>query len=133
MILSNSFISGTAKFNTYENNINAPLMRRVFIVKSPFKKGEITITALGFYELYINGNKITKGKLAPYISNPNQVLYYDNYDITPYLNTGDNVIGIILGNGMINALDQDVCNLKRLHSGRRLCFLYVLRLTVKYY
>ena len=58
---------------------------------------------MGFYELYINGKNITKGPLAPYISNPEDVLYYDNYDITEHLNEGENVIGVLLGNGFRNA------------------------------
>lgn len=40
--------------------------------------------------------------MAPYISNTNDICYYDNYDISTYLCEGKNVIGIILGNGFRN-------------------------------
>ena len=66
------------------------------------QSAEIEICGLGFYHLYINGKKITKGELAPYISNPDQLCYYDTYDILPYISEGENVIGIILGNGFYN-------------------------------
>ena len=66
------------------------------------QSAEIEICGLGFYHLYINGKKITKGELAPYISNPDQLCYYDTYDILPYISEGENVIGIILGNGYYN-------------------------------
>ena len=59
---------------------------------------------MGFYELFINGKKITKGKLSSYISNPDDVLYYDDYDITSYLHDGKNTIGFLLGNGMLNCI-----------------------------
>lgn len=49
--------------------------------------------------MFINGRKITKGKLAPYISNPDHICYYDSYDICENLNIGENVIGVMLGDG----------------------------------
>ena len=41
--------------------------------------------------------------MAPYISNPDDLVYYDEYDITESLVPGKNVLGIMLGNGMQNA------------------------------
>ncbi|MEE1049871.1 MAG: family 78 glycoside hydrolase catalytic domain, partial [Clostridia bacterium] len=46
---------------------------------------------------------ITKGALAPYISNLSHYCYYDLYDISDFLFEGENAIGIILGNGFMNA------------------------------
>ena len=57
---------------------------------------------MGFYEFFVNGKEITKGKLAPYISNPDQVVYYDKYDLTDLLKQGKNAFGFILGNGFLN-------------------------------
>jgi alpha-L-rhamnosidase len=68
------------------------------------EKAEISICGLGFYCLFINGREITKGYLAPYISNPDDYCYYDKYDITELLQKGKNTIGIILGNGLINSI-----------------------------
>ncbi len=102
MKFSSKFISSTKKFNTYFEHVPAPLFRKVFSIDKEIDSAEITICGLGFYKLYINGKDITKGMLAPYISNPDHVLYYDNYNIGPLLKKGENVIGIILGNGMLN-------------------------------
>ena len=55
---------------------------------------------MGFYRLWVNGADITKGLLAPYISNSDHIVYYDNYDVADYLREGENVIGVMLGNGM---------------------------------
>ncbi len=77
------------------------MFRKEFTVNA-VTAAEITICGLGFYELFINGSRITRGHMSPYISNPDHLLYYDNYDIAPYLNEGKNVIGIMLGNGNIN-------------------------------
>lgn len=63
-------------------------------------KVKITIAVCGFYELFFNGAKITKGFLSPYISNPNHYVYYDEYKVE--LKKGENVFGIWLGNGYQN-------------------------------
>lgn len=101
-MLSKKFISATTEYNTYEKHISAPYFKRVFQVKN-VEKAQLTICGLGFYDLYCNGQKITKGILAPYISNPSHICYYDRYDILPYIQDGDNVLVMQLGNGMQNA------------------------------
>ena len=60
------------------------------------------ICGLGFYELFINGKRVTKGALAPYISNPDHIIYYDCYDIKDELAAGENAVGVCLGNGFQN-------------------------------
>lgn len=72
-------------------------------VKEGSQSGEILICGLGFYDLFINGEKITKGYLAPYISNTDHIVYYDHYDLTPWLKAGENVIGVMLGDGFQNS------------------------------
>ena len=96
------FISAGEERTTREQHVNAPYFRKKF----RFQKGslaKVRICGLGFYELYVNGKNITKGPLAPYITNPDQALYYDDYDLTELLEDGDNVLGVWLGNGMQNA------------------------------
>ena len=102
MILSDFFVKANDLLNDFYHHVNAPMFRRSFSVETIPEKAEITICGLGFYKLFINGKEITKGILAPYISAPSDLLYYDNYDVVPYLTTGENVIGVILGNGMHN-------------------------------
>lgn len=104
-----TFIKATDKYCSLENNVPAPYIRKSFNLDFIPESGILEITASGFYELYVNGQNITKGFLAPYISNPTQVLFYDEYDVLPYLSKGENIIGIILGNGFAN---QDTVNWK---------------------
>lgn len=102
-MLSEKFISASRKYTTYKEHVAAPYFRKSFIIYSEPEKCTVTVTGLGFYDIYINGRKITKGLLAPYISNPDDIVYYDEYDITEYLCEGKNVLGLHLGNGMQNA------------------------------
>lgn len=96
------FRAASKEFSGYEKDVPAPYMRGSFFLESVPKSAEISITALGFYDLYINGKRLTKGILAPYISNPDQVVVYDKYEIAAFLRKGKNVLGLILGNGFTN-------------------------------
>ncbi len=102
MILSTHFVKANDLMNDFHAHVNAPMFRRSFQLESIPETAELTLCGLGFYKLYINGTEITKGILAPYISAPSDLLYYDHYHIAPYLAKGENVIGVILGNGMHN-------------------------------
>ena len=98
-----NFIKAGDKFTTIEEHIPAPYFRRTFTADKEAASAELIITGLGYYELYVNGKKITKGPLAPYRSNIDDYIYYDRYDIASVLSAGKNVIGIMLGNGIRNA------------------------------
>jgi len=102
MKFPNKFFRATDTFNTYEKHVNAPYIRKTFEI-AEIQKAVITISGLGFYDLWVNGKKITKGLLAPYISNPDDIVYFDTYDVSDLLDKGKNAIGIMLGNGMQNA------------------------------
>ena len=93
------FIKATNEYNTFEKSVAAPYLRKSFSLGFE-TKGRIKIAACGFYELYFNSKRITKGFLAPYISNTDDYAYYDEYEIV--IEKGENVIGIILGNGFQN-------------------------------
>lgn len=102
MVFSEKFIKANDLLCDFGSPVPAPYFRKQFSLPFIPRTAEITICGLGFYELSINGLGITKGPMAPYISNPDDVCYYDHYDVTSYLQEGENVIGIMLGNGMRN-------------------------------
>lgn len=63
------------------------------------KSARAYICGLGYYELYINGEKTGDHVLDPAPSNYDKQAYYVSYDVTSQLQKGTNAIGIILGNG----------------------------------
>ena len=97
----NSFIAAGNEYADIENFVAAPFFRKKFTTLKTVR-AEIVIGAAGFYKLFINGKDITKGELAPYISNPDDIVYYDFYDVSNYINEGENVVAVILGNGFQN-------------------------------
>lgn len=94
------FIRATQEYSCLDKPIPAPYLRRSFIVKNDVQ-AKLRITCAGFYEWYLNGERLTKGRLAPYISNPDDVLYCDEYPVQ--LQAGENVLGLLLGNGFVNS------------------------------
>ena len=101
MIFSNSFIAAGYDYADIEHFVSAPFFRKKFTARE-IAKAEIVIGAAGFYKLFINGKDITKGELAPYISNPDDIVYYDRYDVSDYINEGENIVVVLLGNGFQN-------------------------------
>ena len=97
-----SFIYAGPAFSAPEQPVSAPYFRRQFRLERVPEQAELLICGIGFYELYVNGQRITRGHLAPYISSPDVAVYYDSYDITPLLKIGENVLGVWLGNGFQN-------------------------------
>lgn len=113
MILSQKFIKATDDLCDFGHPVPAPYFRREVELDFIPEKAEITICGLGFYELSINGEDITKGFMAPYVSNPEQVCYYDSYDITALLKKGANCVGVTLGNGMRNCYGGFIWDLQK--------------------
>lgn len=101
-MISTKFVCASEEYGTIKKTVPAPLFRTVFF-GGQSKKYTLTICGLGFYEVYVNGQRITRSKLAPYISNPDDLLYYDTYDVSEYIQEGENAVGVMLGNGFLNS------------------------------
>lgn len=131
-MFSAKFVSATRDHATYDRSVAAPYLRRTFVLETLPEKAEITVTGLGFYRLFVNGKDITKGLLAPYISNDDQIVYYDKYDLSGLLTVGENVIGFLLGNGMHNCVGGNVwdLDLALFRSAPKLAFALTLDDTV---
>jgi len=107
MYFSDKFIGASNDVCDYSNHVPAPYLRKSFDIAFTPEVAEVTICGVGFYELYVNGERVSKGELAPYISNVDDVCYYDYFDLSKLLKKGRNCIGILLGNGFRNAFGGD--------------------------
>lgn len=102
MEFSKQFVCESEERATVFKHVNAPLFRKSINVEGNVKSAEITVCGLGFYELFVNGERITDSFLSPYISNPDHIIYYNTYKLDNYIKNGENVIGIMLGDGFQN-------------------------------
>jgi alpha-L-rhamnosidase len=77
----------------------APLLRKEFAVSKGVRQARVHFSGLGWSELYINGKKVSGDVLSPGLTDYSKEILYRTYDVTSFLKPGDNVIGMMLGNG----------------------------------
>ncbi len=63
------------------------------------KKARAYISGLGLFLASMNGRPLTDNLYEPGESEFNRRVFYRTYDITSFLSEGENVLGIVLGNG----------------------------------
>jgi alpha-L-rhamnosidase len=79
-----------------------PLFRREFRINKRVARAIVHVSGLGQYDLLVNGEKPGNAVLAPGWTDYRKRVLYNTFDITSALHKGDNVFGVILGNGMYN-------------------------------
>ncbi len=86
----------------FESGDAAPLLRKEFEVTKKIQEARVYLCGLGYYELSINGSKISDHVLDPGQTDYEQRVFYVTYDVTSNLKHGANAIGVMLGNGWYN-------------------------------
>lgn len=74
------------------------ILRKVFDA-SKGKQARLYITCHGLYEAWLNGKRVGNFVLAPGSYTYDKQLAYQTYDVTEFLNDGENEIQVILGDG----------------------------------
>lgn len=77
----------------------ARMLRREFTISKKVKRAVAYICGLGFFELYINGEKVEDHVMDPGLTDYRKRSLYVTFDVTDQLTSGTNAIGAILGNG----------------------------------
>ena len=73
--------------------------RKEFAAIRTVKRATIYATALGIYELYLNGHRVGDARFAPGWTDYHQRAYYNTYDVTALLKQGRNAVGAWLADG----------------------------------
>jgi alpha-L-rhamnosidase len=79
-----------------------PIFRRSFTIAKPVQRATAYICGLGQHEVELNGRKVGGDLLEPGWTDYRKTCLYVTYDIGSHLKQGENVIGVMLGNGMYN-------------------------------
>ncbi len=77
----------------------APYLRREFKVSGAAVRARLYVTALGLFEAEINGTRVGNDVFTPGWTDYNQRVQVLTYDVTDLLTSGDNALGVILGDG----------------------------------
>ena len=121
-------------------HIETPYFSRSFTLPQAAKAACLEIAGLGFFEAYINGVRIgedyyvpavsdyckraLRGLLYPVNDTFTHRTYFMKYDVTPYLQEGENTLQIVLGNGWFRQRERNVEGDMRF--GDELCAIYAL-------
>lgn len=127
-----SWEMGTQEYKDVWKNIDpvshkSIILRKPFVAKKEIKEAITYICGLGHYELTINGKKVGDGEFAPFWSDYDKTIYYNTFDITSFLKKGENVFGVLLGNGFFNAQGGRYSKLKVSFGAPTLLFKTIIR------
>ncbi|MBU0638333.1 MAG: glycoside hydrolase family 78 protein [Planctomycetes bacterium] len=78
------------------------LLRKAFTVPAgtaTITRATAYVTALGLYELRINGQRVGDHVLAPEWTDYHQRVQYQTYDVSEFVHAGQNALGVLLGDG----------------------------------
>lgn len=76
-----------------------PEVRKTFTVTKPVARAIVYATALGAYELKLNGTRVGEDYLTPGWTDFHHRVQYQAYDVTRQLRRGENAIGGLIGDG----------------------------------
>ena len=79
-----------------------PMFRHEFKLSKRVARAVAYVSGLGEYEFHLNGVVVGTAVLQPGWTDYRKTVLYNAFDITAELRRGDNVFGIMLGNGMYN-------------------------------
>ncbi|WP_291546139.1 alpha-L-rhamnosidase [Bacteroides sp.] len=77
-------------------------LRNSFRTDKQILEATAHVCGLGHYEFSLNGTKVGDGEFTPLWSDYDKTVYYNTYDVTRLLQRGENVAGVLLGNGFYN-------------------------------
>lgn len=77
----------------------SPYIRKTLSIQKHIDKARVYMTGFGLYHLEMNGKKVGQELFAPYCNAYDAWVQYQTYDVTEYLVHGENVLGVLLGNG----------------------------------
>ncbi|MEK6477414.1 glycoside hydrolase family 78 protein [Catalinimonas sp. 4WD22] len=77
----------------------ARYLRKEFNTDKPVKSAKVYATAKGLYELHINGQRVGESYFTPGWTDYNKRVYYNTYDVTDLIKSGNNAIGAIISDG----------------------------------
>lgn len=112
---------GRASYVRASTSYQFPYVRRAFYLNKPIRAARLTLSALGFCEIYANGRKVTEDLYVTPLSEYNRqglddvdlymrfdpffqdelsyTIYVSQFDLTDFVKEGDNAFGVILAGG----------------------------------
>ena len=88
----------------WEDQSISPYIRKNLTFSQNVTKARLYMTGLGLYWLEVNGQKVGDDFFAPGCTGIDRLIQVYTYDLTDMLKQGDNVLGVMMGNGWTKGL-----------------------------
>lgn len=109
----------------------APYLRREFSISKKVESARLYATAMGLYEMSLNGKRVGEEYFAPGWTSYDFRYQYQTYDVTDSLKSGANCIAAILGDGWFRGRLAWEPKKLRNRYGKKLALLAQLVITYK--
>ena len=94
-----------------KTRLTARYLRKDFALKGEVADARLYVSGMGVYSAYLNGSEIAPEELLkPTLSWYSKRVYFNTYDVTEMLNSGDNAIGVILEGGRYTSIRYNEAN-----------------------
>ena len=107
----------------------APYFRKDINITHNIQSARAYIAVAGLYELSINGKKVGDHRLDPMYTRFDRRNLYVTYNITDFIKSGQNAVGVLLGNGWYNHQSTAVWFFDRAPWRNRPAFCMDIRIT----
>lgn len=104
------WISAAEPVDSVPPLLPAPFMRKEFSIPGNIVSARLYISGLGYYQAYLNGEKVGDHVLDPVKTRYDKRVKYVTFDITELLAAGNNALGVVLGNGWYNQHTREAWN-----------------------
>jgi alpha-L-rhamnosidase len=86
----------------------SPIFRKSFELAPDAVSARAYVCGLGYFELYLNGQRVGDHVLDPIVTQYEKHVGYISHDISGMVRDGENVVSMMLGNGWYNTHSTDV-------------------------
>ena len=94
-----------------KTRLAARYLRKEFALNSDIKEARLYVNGMGVHSAYLNGSEVAPEELLkPTLSWYSKRVYFNTYDVTEMLNSGDNAIGVILEGGRYTSIRYNAAN-----------------------
>ena len=94
-----------------KTRLAARYLRKEFALRDEVKDARLYVSGMGVYSAFLNGNEVAPEELLkPTLSWYSKRVYFNTYEVTEMLNSGDNAIGIILEGGRYTSIRYNAAN-----------------------
>ncbi len=112
---------GAYKFKEKKASPKVMTFKKAFTADKPIKRATVYSTALGIYELVLNGKKVGEDYFAPGFTNYKKNMQYQCYDVTEFIAQENSITAFVAGGWAVGKFSVSLRN--RIYAPRQALLL----------